>query len=794
MAREPRLFYAYPGEPIALGETITNAVEIIKDSPLSKERRVRFTLWQDMAISGKKLVDDILRNIDRSDVFACDLTYLNANVSFELGYAIGRFKRVWISLNSSISDADSQFKRVFFGLTGYGYASYANANELADSFLVSNPFSTSGETILGDVYRRSAALHEDPTIMYLKPPVESDPVIATVDLLHTSIFQDSVILDDPKENPFPTIDWYASHLGSVDAVLCHLLATNQNGHAEHNAKCSLIAGIARGMNKPVLVLAHEPYEAPVDYQGIIRTHSTASICKTILGGWISGLSANISRRRRRRPDPQASSKSVDLRNLAIGEPVAENERRTIDNYFFETSTYYRAMDDTVTIVVGRRGSGKSAQLYAMEAAFALDRRNHVCVVKPIGYETDGLVRVLQSIIDQSERGYLIESLWKFLIYSELGRSVYNVIRSRPPFHDNTQSETAFVAFCDQRQELFTPPFSERLDIAVRNLMTIDSDQNAIGQRKRVSELLHANQLVTLREHLGAVLADKNKVGILVDNLDGPWGINANVEHLSELLWGLLQVADDIVAEFQKEDHWRKAVGMNLTIFLRSDIFAFIQPTAAEQDKLPIQRIIWERPEVLRSIIEARLEFGNNNPGPAAKTWARLFPEEVVGLPTWDFVINTILPRPRDIIYLMREAIDGAINKGHLTVTAQDLLDARERYSEYVFRSILAEDDPRKQKLEPILYEFAGAPKILPREAINQKFLNASVGPGDHDFYLDLLCDVNFLAIATNDGFRYSRHEADRQTKRRVAMQIARNNGTDEQYQVSSAFWQVLQID
>ena len=581
---------------------------------------------------------------------------------------------------------------------------------------------------------------------------------------------------------------------SADSILCHLLASNHQGQAEHNAKCSLIAGIAKGMNKPVLMLAHEPYDAPVDYQGMIHTHSTAAVCKTVVEDWEQELSANISQRRRRRSNSQAPNKSTDLRNLAIGEPVAENERRAIDNYFVETSTYFRAMDDAVTIVVGRRGSGKSAQLYAMEAAFEQDRRNHVCVVKPVGYETDGLVRVLQSIVHQSERGYLIESLWKFLIYSELGGSVYNSIKARPPYYDNTAEEASFVAFCDQRPHLFAPPFSERLDIAVQSLMALDYESDAIGQRRRISELLHTNQLIALREHLGAVLANKNKVGILVDNLDGPWGIGSSIEHLSQLLWGLLQVADDIVTEFQKEDHWRRSVGVNLTIFLRSDIFAFIQPTAAEQDKLPIQRIIWEHPNVLKNLIDARLVYGNSNPDSAATTWARLFPAEVVGLPTWDFVTSTILPRPRDIVYLIREAIDGAINKGHEEVTAQDMLDARERYSEYVFRSILAEDDPRKHKLEPILFEFAGSPKVLDRQTITQGFTNAGVDVQDHDFYIDLLCDVNFLAIATNDGFQYSRHEADRQTKRRVAMQIAHNNGTDEKYQVSSAFWQVLQIE
>ena len=120
-----------------------------------------------------------------------------------------------------------------------------------------------------------------------------------------------------------------------------------------------------------------------------------------------------------------------------------------------------------------------------------------------------------------------------------------------------------------------------------------------------------------------------------------------------------------------------------------------------------------------------------------------------------------------------------------------MLDAREKYSEYAFRSILAEDDPRKGNLEAILYEFAGCPKYIGRHEIESRFKSASVDQSHYDFYLDLLCDVNFLAIASNDGYQYAKHEADREIKRKIAEQMARNASLEESYQVSSAFWQVL---
>ena len=172
MARYNRVFYAFPGEPAALRETINNAIDLLKDKPDIKRDRIRFMPWTDMDVGGKSLVNTILGNIDRSDVFACDLTYPNHNVSFELGYAIGRFKRVWISLGTSIEGAAQRYRRVYHGLLGSGYVEYNNSTDLVTAFLDSRPMSDSDKTLLRDLYRTPMARQENPVLFYVKPQVE----------------------------------------------------------------------------------------------------------------------------------------------------------------------------------------------------------------------------------------------------------------------------------------------------------------------------------------------------------------------------------------------------------------------------------------------------------------------------------------------------------------------------------------------------------------------------------------------------------------------------------------------
>ena len=142
----------------------------------------------------------------------------------------------------------------------------------------------------------------------------------------------------------------------------------------------------------------------------------------------------------------------------------------------------------------------------------------------------------------------------------------------------------------------------------------------------------------------------------------------------------------------------------------------------------------------------------------------------------------------------KAAVNIAINRGHDQVLPDDLLSAREQYSQYAFNSILKEDDPVKGKLEAVLYEFAGTGKQLLKEDVESLFVTAGVEFHDSDFYINLLCDINFLGIETANGFRYSRDEEERRTLRNIARVIAARKDRSEMFEVNPAFYQVLQIE
>ena len=786
------VFYAYPYDPPAVGETIQSAITRLGRQSSTGRDIVEFHTWIDTPISGKVLTASILESIDANNVFACDLTYPNSNVSFELGYAIGKFKRIFASVNTSIDGAGRNYGKIFYSLLNMGYAEYHNHEELAGALVAEEPWTDRDQTLLAKRYQDYRLLPETPTILYIKPPLNSDGVIAVQEEFPKSGFA-RVIVDDPNEYSSQSLEWYAEKILGADAVVVHLMSTDHEQHIDHNTKGSLVAGMAHGFGKPILMLAHAPYDPPADYGQWLEVHSTAGEAVAVTREWLTQVVGALPHRSsRRRLGGNLPIDSVDLRSLFLGDPVAEHEADQIHEYFVETNSFLRAMEDSLTILIGRRGTGKTAVLYAIHNKMHNTRR-HVTILKPIGYETHGLIRVLEEFKQRSERGFLIESLWKYLIYSEIATGVADDIRDRAAFQKRTDAEAEFLGYYERYYSVLAPPFSERVEGAVRSLHGVGDLPDASEQRLRISERLHAEIIGELRRQLGLVLVGADGMMVLIDGLDEPWGLGEHVSHLSELIAGLIEVGKDMPRDFRRASSRLRRVDARVAILLRSDIFSFVEHLIPERDKLPISRVTWSDRELLVRVLEERMMYGLAVDGDAAGIWQKLFPDSVDGLTARDFVLASVLPRPRDLIHFVRGAVGTAIDRGHATVEAGDLVTARARYSQYAFNSILNEDDPRKGRLESVLYEFAGASRVTKRE-VESRLDAAQVAISDREFYLDLLCDLGFLGIESASGFRYPADEEERRTLRNVARVLAANDGRDERFEVNPAFDHVLQID
>jgi hypothetical protein len=78
-------FIAYPGEPSEIGQSI----EVAAHAHNQRSGLNALCTWRENDIAGRFLAHPILDNIRDSKCLVADVSVLNFNVTYEVGYAIG---------------------------------------------------------------------------------------------------------------------------------------------------------------------------------------------------------------------------------------------------------------------------------------------------------------------------------------------------------------------------------------------------------------------------------------------------------------------------------------------------------------------------------------------------------------------------------------------------------------------------------------------------------------------------------------------------------------------------------
>jgi hypothetical protein len=756
-----RCFVAYPASPVDRAESIEKAIE-----ELSAGGVVDVVGWKSLAVAGRLVINVICDEIKKSQVFIADVTALNPNVLFELGYAMAHRKRVWLLLNPHIERAKVDFDRLQL-LTTIGYAPFSHSHEIVTQFYRDEPYSSLNQSIYDELLVAAGPPSKKGALLYLRCDVDTEASLRLARLVASGPIRS--VIDDPQEVRRQPIAWYVQQVTSAFGVVCHFLSTEYKDWELHNAKHALVAGLAHGLAKPLLMLAHEPYASPLDYRDLLRKHRTASAAESIFANWslpyVEQYETRIAHAGAYREEKQAQR---ELRDITIGEPVAEFESDSLLDYYLPTATHTEVLHSKYSVVVGRKGTGKTATLYALTEELKADPRNHVCVIKPVGYELEGLLALLRQELSRAEQGYLVESFWKFLLYTELAKSVYEQLLGKPEYYVQAVAESALCEFIQQYQSLITPEFSIRLEMAVALIRELPSASSAEGRRLRLSELLHNEMLARLRLLLGEVLESKAKVAVLVDNLDKAWNPNGDLALLSDLLFGLLSVSRRVSEEFAHDASRRAPVNLFFALFLRSDIYAAMLQFAKERDKLPARLITWNDSLLLRRIIEERIIKSGIGIEYPDEVWERYFAPTIGGIPTWEYIADRILPRPRDLIFLIKSALRFAVNRGRSRVEEKDFIDGAKQYSRFALDSLIVEAGVRIAEVENLLLQFVRSSEIITEQDVAARLAGAKVSTAELETTINWFGELTFIGLeVAPNRFEFLYDEQD--AKKFVAM-------------------------
>lgn len=729
---------------------------------------------------------------DFSQLFCADLTHFNPNVLFELGYAIARKKRIWLILDSSLEESRKIFEQMRI-LTTVGYISYCNSIDIIQGFYKDQPYSDLSNSIYEMSIVPALGTPERETLLYLKARHNTEAAVRMSN--NVDKFKIPLTIDDPRESSVQPLSWYVRKILTSLGVLVHFSSPGREGALLHNSRYAFVSGLAYGFQKKLLILSEAEYESPIDYRDIHRTYRDATECTKLAMSWLEGVSVDYSKLVEKKEEyHKKTALVIDLKHLRLGEYIAENEEDDLDNYFIETSSFLETLAGRHTLVVGRKGSRKTANLFVIAKRLGADKRNLVCVIKPVSYELESIVRLLKKYTERDEKGYVVESLWKFLLYTEIANTVAAQIETRPYSIIPASPEERLLKLLAENGGELRQEFGIRLERAVNALFSIPLQDTVEYFRLAISEGLHAGILRELRMILGEVLTGRNRVAVLVDNLDKAWDKRNDLEALTAFLLGLLRVSRDIRQEFTKKDPWRKPISLTLTIFLRSDIFAILMKMAREPDKIAYSKLVWNDPETLLRVIDERVRIGRGGDIPSPDIWKDIFCPTVKGTPVREYLIEHVLPRPRDIVFFVSSAIAAAVNRGHAYVEEEDILGAEKQYSQFVFESIQVENGISVPQLEAILYEFAGQKATLEEKEVLNLTAKAGIPDPRRKLAIRHLCALSFLGVEVKPGiFTFSAEEEEAQKNEVLAKNLAETRGGKVFYKVNTSFHSFLEI-
>jgi hypothetical protein len=788
-------FFAYPND-IRISETIGSFTQKINQTSL-----VNIKTWEQMKIGGKILVAEICKEIDTCDFFCADITKLNPNVLFEIGYAIARKKRIWLIKDSSFTSDHADFVN-FKILTNLGYREYINSNDINTAYYNDLPHESLGDTIFDQIIEPSIAFTSNNKLLYLKSYYEDDTSIKVSQMLDNNTTKStiSLIVDDPKESSIQPISWYASNANSSRGVICHLTHYDRIDSRIHNAKHSLVAGMAHGFEVPVLLLIDSDPLGPTDYRDILVSYKKPKEVLTKLENFLLPVLDESKAIKKTEINERIKNREIEqLASLKIGEPIAEHEDDNLtDDGFIETTAFRAGLEGAQSIFVGRKGVGKTANFKKLSSVYRKDKRNVVCEIKPLSYELESLVDVAKQFESTAKKGFLFETLWKYLIYTEIAKVINTAICERPS-GETFENEKDLLEIIRSHKIAVELDFSARLDHLSRTLLDRhNSDSSDKENQIAVSEVLHANIIPNLVSAICKSLLNKVQIVVLIDNLDKAWDRSNNSRFLSYFFLGLLSALRRISNDFKNRVEQKEAIKMSVCVFVRADIFQMVLEQAREPDKIQFFPLRWDDPSHLMSLADARIKVATNLQGsdiPAKLIWEKFFKIEVFGLPLFDHIFSVILPRPRDLLYFLRASIMAAVNRRHVKVLEEDLEKAEEDYSNFAYQSMLVELRERFPFIDKILDEFLGFESIVDitvLENVIKKYITEGISTDDT---IKHLCLCSFLEIdVPKRGFNLVNDEHEFVRFYKAASNIEQRTGKKLAFRIHRAFRNALLLD
>jgi hypothetical protein len=379
---------------------------------------------------------------------------------------------------------------------------------------------------------------------------------------------------------------------------------------------------------------------------------------------------------------------LDISRISWGDEAAENDGKLL-NYFVLQDDFIRVLNLQKSIVIGRKGVGKSALFKKLrsENIKLADKDNSKHIVSDIRQTFNVLTESnLTNQVYHNQTAFQLS--WVIYIYKKI---LIHIGDTNSGIFQSAAIKEAREFALENR--IAVPTILETFGDLVRS--TKLKPKFGVGELEIAIEKASKKDFNfdSMESHLIKIGAEGFKYLLLVDDLDQGWN---NSDFANNFLLGLFLAIDYIKSTIEN---------FSSIIFIRDDIYHILMQKTSNSDKYRnYYEIQWNQEQIIKILNErikfAHLEQGVNYPGPT-QALIKVFPHDIGNKLFVNWIYELTFGRPRDIIQLARLYSERNINN----VPDQEIfLKAVEpEYSNWKIADLASEHLYQYEKLGDFLY-------------------------------------------------------------------------------------------
>jgi len=637
--------------------------------------------------------------IEGSSFFAADITQPNFNVTYEIGFAIGRRKPILLIRYAPLTAEQQDDYIAKLGIFDtLGYEKIHNSGQLAPKLLQATdirPIPITGEPSRSSPVYLLDALYKTNEIGQVISRLKKTR-------LRFRSFDPS---EQPRLSPHEAIRDVSQSYG----VLLTLVPSRFRDSLFHNLRAAFIAGLAAGLDRVTTILQFGDDPVPLDYRDLVSACYTQAQIDEAIADFAPKVVEAFQE-----PNIKGSSGISSLGGLNLGAYSAENEFAQLGNYYLETDAFKQALRGETRIIVGRKGSGKSALFFQARDYFRQDRQALVLDLKPDGYQLLEFKDKILSLLERGSFAHTVTAFWQYVLLLEITRKILHDdairhVRDRrlyEPYQTLREAygpgESAYQGDFAERVAALTDTVAKRY----REMFPESEPGPKSLTGPQITELLYKHDVGELRNKLEIYLSFKSRVWLLFDNIDKGWPPQGLSPEDVTIVRCLLEATRKL------EDQLSHRVDTHAIVFLRQDVYEALVEGTSDRGKEASVRLDWEDPDLLRQLLAKRLAFSAGKEESFEDLWHKICVSHINGEETSQFLIERCLMRPRQLIQLLIRCRGYAVNFGHSRIELEDIEKGLLSYSRDLIRDIGLEIRDITPALEDVMYAFIEAPKQL----------------------------------------------------------------------------------